>query len=165
MESKYPRLVIHQQRALAILRIFLGLYFLYAVSGKLSPGFVADFPKTITQMLATNPPAAYVAFLKDVVIPNAGTFAYMVILGELTTGILLVLGLFTAPACILGIFLNVNFLFAAGQMGMATNLTFIAVQIALGLGYAGTTWGLDGRIMEKMPWWFTGFLHYEYREF
>jgi thiosulfate dehydrogenase [quinone] large subunit len=165
MESKYPRLVIHQQRALALVRIWVGLWFLYAVSGKLAPGFVADFPKTLNTMLAGHPPDFYAGFLKEVVIPNAGTFAYMVILGELTTGILLVLGLFTGPACILGIFLNMNFLFAAGPMAQGINLTFIVVQIALALGYAGTTWGLDRAIVEKMPWWFAGLLHYEYREF
>lgn len=165
MESKYPRLVIHQQRALALLRIWIGLWFLYAVSLKLSPGFVADFPKSVSQMIAGNPPGFYAAFLKDVVLPNAGAFAYMVILGEVTVGILLVLGLFTAPACILGFFLNLNFLFAAGEMVRGTNLTFMVAEVVLALGFAGTTWGLDKAIMEKMPWWLTGLLHYEYREF
>jgi thiosulfate dehydrogenase [quinone] large subunit len=165
MESKYPRLVIHQQRALALLRIWIGLWFLYAVSMKLSPGFVADFPKTINQMIGGNPPAFYAGFLKEVVLPNAGTFAYMVILGEVMVGVLLVLGLFTGPACILGFFLNLNFLFAAGPVAQGTNLTFMVAEIVLALGYAGTTWGLDRAIMEKMPWWFTGLLHYEYREF
>jgi thiosulfate dehydrogenase [quinone] large subunit len=168
MDSKYPRLVTHQQRALAIIRIFVGLWFLYAVSSKLAPTWVAGFQHEMVAMAAAHPPAFYESFLKELVIPNAATFAYLVILGEMTVGLGLVLGLFTAPCCVIGIFLNLNFLLATasgGPAGVGLNLVFIVVQFALALGYAGTTWGLDRALIEKMPWWGQGLLHYEYREF
>ena len=40
METKFPRLVTNQQRALAVVRIFIGCFFLYSLVGKLTPHFV-----------------------------------------------------------------------------------------------------------------------------
>ena len=168
METKYPRLVEHQQHALAAIRIFLGLWFLWAVSGKLSAHWVGDFAKLMTSLAASTPIHAYGEFLSSVVVPGAQGFAFMVILGELAAGICLTLGLFTAPAALIGATLNLNFLLAtagAGQAAVGLNLTFLVVEIALAFSYAGTTWGLDRHVIGKLPWWFQGLLHYEYREF
>lgn len=168
METKYPRLVSHQQRALALVRIFVGLWFLYSVAGKLSPGWVSGFQAQVMGMVAAHPVSFYEGFLHDVVLPASTGFAYAVILGELAVGLALVLGLFTAPFALLGAFMNLNYLLALSPAGAAVvgiNLVFIVVQLALAYGYAGTTWGLDRHLIEKMPWWGQGLLHYEYREF
>lgn len=168
MESKYPRVVVIQQRALAAIRIFIGLWFLYSVSGKLSATWVSGYQELMMGMAKDGPPGFYAGFLRDVVIPNATGFAYAVILGELAVGVSMVLGLFTAPFALVGVFMNLNFLLAtlphgAGAVGI--NLTFIVVQLALAFGYAGTTWGIDRQLIDKTPWWCQGLLHYEYREF
>lgn len=168
MNTKYPRLVLHQQRAIAVIRICIGAWFLYAVAGKLDPGWVAKFPKVIANFASTTPLAFYAEFLNSVVAPSAQAFAALVIIGEIAVGLGLVLGLFTAPLALVGAFMNVNFLLAGAGLGTAViglNLTFIAIQIALAFAYAGTTWGLDSRLVGKLPWWFQGLIHYEYREF
>lgn len=168
MDTRYPRLVQHQQRALAIVRIFIGAWFLYAVSSKLDALWVAKFGKVLTSFANGTPVHAYAGFLREVAIPAAQSMAYLVILGEMSVGICLVLGLFTGPAALMGAFMNLNFLLATAGMGTAAvglNLTFIVVQLALAFGYAGTTWGLDRRLVGKLPWWFQGVLHYENREF
>lgn len=168
MQTKYPRLVVQQQRALAVIRIGLGAWFLYAVAGKLDPSWVAKFPKVLAEFAATTPVKPYAAFLTDVVAPSAQAFASLVIVGELAVGLALVLGLFTAPAALLGAFMNLNYLLAAAGAGMSAvglNLVFALTQVALAFAYAGTTWGLDRHLIGKLPWWFMGLLHYEDREF
>ena len=168
MHVKYPRLVAQQQRALAVIRIGIGAWFLYAVAAKLDPAWVSKFPKVLAEYTATTPVKPYAGFLTDVIAPNAQAFAGLVILGELAAGLGLVLGLFTAPAALLGAFLNLNFGLAAAGLGSAylgLNLTFVVVQVALAFSYAGTTWGLDRHLVGKLPWWFQGLIHYEYREF
>jgi thiosulfate dehydrogenase [quinone] large subunit len=168
METKYPRLVIHQQRALAIVRIFIGAFFLMALSTKLNAHFVPDFYKVVKPLAAHTPFAFYQDFLKTTVIPNHQAFAYMVLLGELLVGAGLLLGIFTAPLALLGAFMNLNYLLATAGQGFANiglNLTFVVVQIALALGYAGTTWGVDRALVGRTPHWLQGLLHYEYREF
>lgn len=168
METKYPRMVVSQQQALAIIRIFVGAFFLVALSTKLNPHFVPEFFKVVKPMVAHNPVGFYQDFLNNTVIPNHQAFAYLVLIGELLVGAGLVLGVFTAPLALLGAFMNLNYLLGTAGMGFASvglNLTFVVVQIALALGYAGTTWGVDRSLVGKLPWWFQGLLHYEYREF
>lgn len=168
MNTKYPRAVAHQQRALAAIRIFIGAWFLWVVAGKLDPRWIQGFTKTVTEFAATTPFKFYGAFLHEAVLPMGQSFAYAVILGEVFAGLGLVLGLFTAPAALVGAFLTFNFLLAAAGTGTASiglNLTFTAVQVALAFSYAGTTWGLDRNLVGKLPWWFQGVLHYEEREF
>jgi uncharacterized membrane protein YphA (DoxX/SURF4 family) len=168
MDVKYPRLVRHQQRALAAIRIFAGAWFLYVVAAKLDPAWVTKFPRVLAAYAAATPFKPYAAFLTEVVMPSAGLFASLVILGELAVGLALVLGLFTAPAALLGAVLVANFLLASAGSGTAAvglNLAFIVVLVALAFGYAGTTWGLDARLVGKLPWWCQGLVHYENREF
>jgi thiosulfate dehydrogenase [quinone] large subunit len=168
VETKYHRLVRNQQRALAIVRIFIGCFFLFSLVGKLDPHFVADFHKVAGAMAKGNPLGFYAEFLRSTVVPNYQAFAYMVLIGELVVGVSLVLGLFTAPMAYLGAFMCLNYLFATAGQGVAPvglNLTFIVAQFALALGAAGTTWGVDRTMVDKMPFWLQSMFHVEYQEF
>ncbi len=168
MNTKYPRLILNQQRAIAVIRIGIGAWFLYAVAGKLDPAWVAKFPKVVADFAGSTPVKFYAEFLTTVVAPSADAFAAFVIVSEIAVGLGLVLGLFTAPLALAGAFLNLNFLLAGAGVGTAAiglNLTFIVIQVALAFAYAGTTWGLDRLLVGKLPWWFQGLIHYEYREF
>lgn len=168
METKYPRVVIQQQRALAAIRIFMGGLFLVALASKLTPHFVPDFFKVVKPFVASTPVGFYKDFLVNTVVPNHMFFAYMVLLGELIAGVGLLLGIFTAPAALLGAFLCLNYLLATAGLGFATvalNLLGVVVLVALAFGYAGTTWGVDRRLIGKTPHWLQGLLHYDYREF
>lgn len=168
MDTKYPRLVSLQQRVLALLRIYVGLFFLYSVSAKLSPTWVANFQQLVNGMVHQGPPGFYADFLREVVMPAATPFALVVILAELAVGICLTLGLFTAPVALLGAFMDLNFLLATlpqGPVAVGMHVTLIAVQLLLAFSFAGTTWGLDRNLVGKAPWWCQGLLHYEYREF
>lgn len=168
MDTKYPRMVALQQRSLAVLRIFIGLWFLYAAWGKLDQTFVTNFHKTIQDAIAHTPFHFYAGFLKEVVLPSSTAFATTVILAQMAVGACLTLGLFTAPAAVLGALMSLNVLLGTAHQGVdavLVSLVFIVSQLCLGFGFAGTTWGLDARLIDKMPWWGQGLLHYEYREF
>lgn len=71
----------------------------------------------ITQMVskgAQHGSHAFVAFFANVVTPNIALFAELVRLGELLTGIALLLGLFTRLGALVGIFLPIMYLAAKG---------------------------------------------------
>ncbi|MNS30335.1 hypothetical protein D3C72_623660 [compost metagenome] len=168
MHTKYPRMVDHQQRALAIVRIAVGLLFLSALLAKLNPDFVPTFYKALQPFIKSTPYAFYKDFLAQTVVPAHMAFAYLVLIVELVVGVGLVLGLFTAPLALLGAVLALNYYFAAAGLGFATGalaLLLVVVLVALALGYAGTTWGVDRHLVGRTPYWFQGLIHYEYREF
>lgn len=167
LNTKYPRAVAHQQKALACIRIGIGLCFLWMVAGKLDPKWVTAIAKVLEHSAQSVTIPGYATFLKEIVLPMGPALAYSVILGELTVGICLVLGLFTAPAAMLGAFLNLNYLLGLGasEANVLLNLSFIVTQVALAVGHAGTTWGLDALVLGKMPFWLTGLFHHESREF
>src|SRR5689334_13207245 len=101
-------------KALALLRIGFGLYFVSYALDKTMGGWLSS-AGPITAYLFGNPnatppsrgtvvnaPAFYADFLTSVVQPNAQLFSYLVTLGEWTAGILLLLGLLTRFGGIVG---------------------------------------------------------------
>lgn len=168
MDTKYPRMVTQQQRALAAIRIVIGALFLVALASKVTPHFVPNFFKVVQPFVETTPFAFYKDFLAQTVVPNHMFFAYLVLLGELIVGVGLTLGIFTAPVALLGAFLCLNYMLATAGLGFATvalNLVCLVVLVALAFAYAGTTWGVDRRLVGKTPHWLQGLAHYEYRDF
>ncbi len=96
--------------------------------------------------------AWYAAFLRDVVLPHAGTFAHVVAFGELLVGIALVLGVFTGVAAFFGAFMNVNYLLAGT---VSTNPILLVAEILLVLAWrVAGWWGLDRWILPALgtPW-------------
>lgn len=168
MQTKFPRAVSLQQRALAVLRIVTGLCFLYALWLQLGAGLVEAMPKLAISLAKGHPVGFYADFLRQTVADAGMAFAYLLLLSELVVGAFLVLGLFTAPAAVWGLVVAVNFSLAfAGQGPLASGL-FVLLSVVLGVlsvSFAGTTWGLDRKLVDRMPHWFVGLLHYEYREF
>lgn len=80
-------------------------------------------------------------FLENVVIPNAALFSYLVVLGEISIGLALILGLFTGIAAFFGGFMNASFIFA-GTAGANPLMSIIAILVILAWRTAGY-WGLD----------------------
>lgn len=168
METKYPRAVGIQQRALAILRIVVGLSFLSMVALKLSPGFMDQFPKVALGLTQGNPLGFMVDLLKNLVVPSAMFFGYLLILSEAIVGVCLVLGLFTSLAGVWGAAVSLAYLGAFAGQGMpwvGLFLLLAALCALLSVSWAGTTWGIDRRLLDRSPWWLQSLFHYEYREF
>jgi thiosulfate dehydrogenase [quinone] large subunit len=94
----------------------------------------------------------YAWFLQNIVIPNAGFFAYLVTFGEVLVGVALILGLLTGIAAFFGLFMNMNYLLA-GTVSTNPILGVLAILLVLAWRIAGY-WGLDRYVLPLLgtPW-------------
>src|SRR5262245_235813 len=61
------------------------------------------------------PPASYQSFLEHFVLPHAKLFSTLVVVGEMAVGGALLLGMFSRPAALVGLFMTLNFLLGQGE--------------------------------------------------
>jgi uncharacterized membrane protein YphA (DoxX/SURF4 family) len=151
-------------KALALIRIGFGLYFIsYAVDKTMNGWLTSAGP--LTNFLFGNPNANpptrgavvnstpfYADFLTNVVQPNTQLFSQLVTVGEWVAGILIVLGLLTRLGAIVGLILNFNYVFMKGlpSNGGSVDRLFILAQLVFLLAAAGLYWGLDGALRDKL---------------
>jgi uncharacterized membrane protein YphA (DoxX/SURF4 family) len=113
--------------ALVLLRIYLGVIFLLAAWPKVRGDFTP---------------------------PNASVLAALVPWGELLVGITLVLGLVTRFSATLALVLTVNHMFAKGtwfSSPSSNDAAFAVISLALLIGAAGRTFGLDALLARRWP--------------
>lgn len=140
---------------LALLRIYVGVYFLIASWGKVMRG--ADFPKVLPgffENFAGKTPAFYQAFLDAVVLPNVTLVGYLVAYGELALGLALIAGFMTRLASILGIFMVLNFSLAKGLspwLNLDHDWVLIWIFLIFVFTGAGRVLGLDARMHRQKP--------------
>ena len=84
----------------------------------------------------------YAILVRDVFLPNAALFSYMVAFGELLVGVALILGIFTHFAALMGILMNLAYLFA-GTTSTNPNMLVVGMAILLAGGVAVGYYGLD----------------------
>lgn len=78
----------------------------------------------------------YAAFLRNIVLPNAGVFAYLVTFGEVLVGLGLIFGCLVGIAAFFGLFMNLSYLFA-GSISINPNLAIGALLLILAWRIAG----------------------------
>jgi len=156
----------HPERAMAVLRIVVGTWFLKAVWTKLglglaagvipypavSPRFVSFHPRRVAEFAAGNPIGWYKDFLDTTVLPHASLFATLQTYGEVVVGIGLVLGLLTGLAAAVGLFLALNYGLATqwmsfGQQGF--HLLLITSMVLFLVARAGRVWGVDAWLVTR----------------
>jgi uncharacterized membrane protein YphA (DoxX/SURF4 family) len=158
------RMYVSAGKALALLRIGFGLYFISYALDKTMAGWMAN-AGPITGFLFGNPAATpptrgavanstpfYADFLTNVVQPNPLLFSQLVVIGEWVAGILLVLGLLTRFGAMTGLILNLNYIFMKGlpSNGGSIDRLFGLAEIVFLLAAAGLVWGLDGLLREQL---------------
>ena len=147
---------------MVISRIGFGLFWIgMAVEGvpKLNAAwFTTGIGEWLAKATAPGHPYPwYVAFLNEVVIPNQSLFAGLVLIGELATGLCLVLGLFVPPAAWVGFFMNLNFWLAFNwfEEGLlpwpALYYITAAAMVWYALARAGRRIGLDAWLARRWP--------------
>jgi thiosulfate dehydrogenase [quinone] large subunit len=140
--------------ALAFLRIYLGVLFLLASGPKLRGDFAASLSEFVQQVALTKGHRFYGDFLQHVVLPNLDLFARLVPWGELLVGVTLVLGLATRLSATVALALLVNYMLAKGAWfwyPSSNDAALAAVAIALVIGAAGRTLGLDAILARRWP--------------
>jgi len=160
----------HADRALALLRVVVGVWFLKAVWTKVtfgvvagvvpypmvSPRFIAFHPRRVAEFAAGNPIAWYRDFLETTVLPHAPLFATLQTFGEIAVGLGLVFGIVTRVTAAVGLFLALNYGLATqwmsfGQQGFHLLLT-VSMMMFLATG-AGRVWGLDRWLIPRTRRW------------
>src|SRR5437870_9677984 len=160
----------HADRALALLRVVVGVWFLKAVWTKVtfgvvagvvpypmvSPRFIAFHSRRVAEFAAGNSIAWYRDFLETTVLPHAALFATLQTFGEVAVGLGLLFGVMTRLAAAIGLFLAINFGLATqwmsfGQQGFHLLLTTSMV-IFLVTG-AGRVWGVDRLLLQRLKSW------------
>lgn len=148
----------------AALRVYVGYEWLMAGWGKLAnPTWIGDkagvavqgfLNGALAKTAGAHPDVTgwYASFIQNVALPNAETFSYLVVYGEIIVGAALILGLFTGIAAFFGTFMNFNFLLA-GAVSINPVLLFIQLFLILAWRVAGFV-GLDRYILPLLgtPW-------------
>ena len=140
--------------ALVLLRIYLGVIFLAAAWPKLREDFTPALIGFVENIGLERGHAFYRPFLEEVVLPNASLFASLVSWGELLVGVSLVLGLMTRLSAAAAILLTLNYMFAKGSWfwtPSSNDAAFVAISLALLIGAAGRTLGLDALLARRWP--------------
>jgi uncharacterized membrane protein YphA (DoxX/SURF4 family) len=140
---------------LALLRIALGASILGPGIHKISWLMRPALEPQLASWLSHGPNPLVAKYL-HLVIPHHAVLARVVAVGELTVGTLLILGLFTPLAAVLGFLMIANFHFASGAMLSMDYLTgqdglvFLLVFPVLLFGKAGLALGLDGLLGKRV---------------
>jgi uncharacterized membrane protein YphA (DoxX/SURF4 family) len=145
--------------ALALLRIYLGLIFLVSAMPKLRQDFTPNLIGFLEQVALQKGHPFYHEFVRQVVMPNASVFAVVVTWGELLVGVSLILGLLTRLSAAGAFLLTVNYMLAKGAWfwtPSSNDAAFAAISLALLVGAAGRTFGMDlflARRWPRAPFW------------
>ena len=143
---------------MAILRIYLGYYFLLEAIEKYQGDFLLQ-PKlaaAITDFLPNSAaPVWYKHLLDQVVVPNWQIFAYIVTYFEFVIGLSFLLGLFVRPVALLGAVLALNYLFSSSVELATLYKLQIAVFLTMAWLGAGRCLGCDYFFFKRQRgiWW------------
>lgn len=140
--------------ALVLLRIYLGTIFLVAALPKLQADFTPGLTGFVQHVGLQAGHHFYQPFLQRVVLPNASVFAALVGWAELLVGVTLVLGLMTRLSAAVALVLTLNYMLAKGAWiwtPSSNDAAFVAIALALLIGAAGRTLGLDAFLARRWP--------------
>jgi len=151
-------------RAFAVLRIFFGLIFLLNGLAKLTGVHRVEIGPYVANLInrddtrfildvETNRNAQHQLpllgrIVNDVLLPNWSVVQWLVTFAELTIGTLLVLGLASRLAALLGLgqALSLSYLYLANNRWMFEQPHEVVPLVLLAVVSSGRVWGLDGRL-------------------
>jgi thiosulfate dehydrogenase [quinone] large subunit len=147
-----------------IVRLYVGWAWLQAGWGKVTnPAWVGNKAGTalagfvnnaLTKASGEHPDVQiwYASFLRNIVLPHAGTWGHLVAFGETLVGIGLILGAFAGIAAFFGIVMNLNYLLA-GAVSVNPILLMLSIFLVLAWKTVGW-WGLDRWLLPALgtPW-------------
>ena len=152
-----------------VLRFWLGYTWLMAGWGKAfgerAPAWVGDRAGTavtgflkgaLAKSTGERPlvPAWYADFVREVALPHATAFSYLVAYGEVLVGLALLVGLLTRFAALMGVTMNLAYLFAGTISPNPQMLVAAAALVVAGTaaGYYGLDRYLLPAIGQRLGW-------------
>lgn len=140
--------------ALVVLRVYLGVVFLTAALPKLDWDFTPSLVGFLEGVALSKGHPFYQEFVRQVVLPNAPLFGWLVTWGELAVGVLLLVGLWSRLSAVVALLLAVNYMFAKGAWfwtPSSNDAAFAVIALALMVGAPGRTLGLDAFLARRWP--------------
>ncbi len=141
-----------QGTGLALLRIFIGVFFIFEGVGKvrwfLDTSQLAGMFSSWAQAAA--PGSASQWYLQHIALPGLSVFARIVPLGEISSGLALVFGFWTPFFAFVAFFMALNFQIASGALFKYSFLTsgyglpVLGATLALAFGGVRLPWSLRG---------------------
>jgi uncharacterized membrane protein YphA (DoxX/SURF4 family) len=141
-----------QATGLAMLRIAIGIFFVFEGIGKIR--WFTDTSLLAGQLAgwAQSVPAGSWshAYLERVALPYSAIFARLVPLGEITSGVAMIAGVWTPLFALVAFFMALNFQFASGALFKFNTLTsgyalpVLGATLALVVGGVRLPWSLGG---------------------
>src|SRR5918998_5721198 len=144
-------------------RVLVGAVWLNgAIEKLLNPGFPQQFATSLEAGgFVSQAPPFFQDFMRGYVVPNAELFAQLMRAGELTLGIVLILGLLTNLAAIGSVGLSAVILLSQGGVGLGTGLgapeiltinVFVAlISVVILFSPTAKTISLDSRLAGRSP--------------
>jgi uncharacterized membrane protein YphA (DoxX/SURF4 family) len=140
--------------ALVLLRLQLGVVLLVSGIPKVTDDFTPHLADFLQDVAHVRGHAFYQVFVDSVVLPHVSVFALLVAWGEVLAGAALVLGIATRFAASVALILLLNYLFAKGAWfwtPSSNDAAYIAIALALIIGAAGRTLGVDEALARRWP--------------
>jgi uncharacterized membrane protein YphA (DoxX/SURF4 family) len=149
----------HAREGLALVRLTIGAMFVWVFFENLGKGAYtpAGYAGVINYYIkGSHSPAAWKAVL-GFMASHAAIVAPMQAMTEISLGVLLVIGLLTRPAALVAFgFLASLWVSEWGTSWIWELLVPVLASLALAIGGAGRTWGVDSFLARKRPtslWW------------
>jgi uncharacterized membrane protein YphA (DoxX/SURF4 family) len=145
--------------ALAILRLTIGAMFVWVFFENLGKGLYkpSGYAGLIHDYIQNGQAPAVWKSVMALAAAHASMAAPLQGLTEISLGVLLVLGLFTRPAALVAFaFLASLWISEWGTAWIWELLVPVLASLALAVGGAGRTWGIDSLLARKRPtafWW------------
>ena len=141
-----------QGTGLTLLRIFIGVFFIFEGLGKIrwfvNTSQLAGMFSSWSQTAAPGSVSHW--YLDHIALPGLSVFARLVPLGEITSGLALVLGFWTPFFAFVALFMALNFQIASGAVfkyGFLTSgygLPVLGATLALVIGGVRLPWSIRG---------------------
>ena len=140
--------------ALVPLRLYLGVVFLLSALPKFERDPASDLAGFLQQRALETGHAFYRPFVESVLLPNSAGVASVVGWVEAFVGVTLLAGLATRFSAGLAMVLALNYMFAKGEWfwtPWSHDAAFLVIALALLIGAAGRTLGLDAMLARRWP--------------
>jgi uncharacterized membrane protein YphA (DoxX/SURF4 family) len=146
-----PKLDSGGKNWLAILRIFIGAYFIHTSLDKFTASHLGEFSRQVSRWAHDTPYEWYKGFLNQYIAPHSKFFAYLTACGEFYIGVTLLIGFISGLAVILGVLLHANYFLGSSFSDQLWNhgLMIVCLLVIL-FTSAGRIFGLDKYLSKKI---------------
>lgn len=149
----------HAANGLALVRVTVGAMLVWVFFENLGKGTytTAGYAGVINYYIKNSHSPAVWKWVMAIMASHAAMAAPLQAAGEISLGILLVIGLFTRPVAFLAfLYLGSLWISELGTSWIWELLVPVVASLGLAVGRAGRTWGIDALLARRnptSPWW------------